>query len=154
KEILITDTFRLHEIVDEEMGASGALGYLSTALEQFVMLACIKAILASAPEQLKNIFFIKDGPLAFFGQTANTHKPMKELVKHLQDKHCILAVGLEKSGAFVEHAKQISQRLGAGKFIIMDNRYIYKNILSGRADMAAPYGNTTYYSAKIIFKSP
>lgn len=152
--IFITDTLRLHEIVDEEMGASGALGYLSTALEQFVMLACIRAILRSAPDQLRNIFFIKDGPLAFFGQTANMHKPMKDLIAYLQEHYCILAVGLEKSGAFVEHAKQISQRLQPGRFIIMDNHYIYRNILPGRTDLTSPYGNTTYYSAKVIFKSP
>lgn len=152
-EIYITDTLRLHEIVDEEMGASGALGYLLTSLEQFIMLVCIRAILRSAPGQLRNIFFIKDGPLAFFGQTANMHKPMKDLVGYLQEHHYILAVGLEKSGAFVEHAKQISTRLQPGKFIIMDNYYIYRNILTGRTDQAAFYGSTTYYSAKVIFKS-
>ncbi|HAT8622155.1 TPA: NurA domain-containing protein [Legionella pneumophila subsp. pneumophila] len=152
-EIYITDTLRLHEVVDEEMGASGALGYLSTSLEQFVMLACIRAILRNAPDQLHNIFFIKDGPLAFFGQTANMHKPMKSLIAYLHKHYCILAVGLEKSGAFVEHAKQISQRLLPGSFIIMDNNYIYRNILPGRSDQMAPYGDTTYYSSKVIFKS-
>lgn len=152
--IYITDTLRLHEVVDEEIGASGALGYLSTSLEQFIMLACIRAIMASAPEQLKNTFFIKDGPLAFFGQTANMHKPMRSLVSHLQSKYAFLAVGIEKSGAFVEHAKQIGQNLDAGKFIIMDNDYIYRNILPSRDDQNAAYGNTSYYGAKIIFKSP
>lgn len=35
----------------------------------------------------------------------------------------------------------------------MDNNYIYKNVLPGRTDQQSPYGNTTYYSAKVIFKS-
>lgn len=59
-------------------------------------------------------------PLAFFGQAANMHKPMRSLIGHLHQNHRFLAVGVEKSGAFVEHAKQIGQRLGAEKFIVMD----------------------------------
>lgn len=153
KTIYLTDVFRLHEVADEEIGASGTLGYLTTTLEQIFMLIWLKAIMDQAPQKLKEFFFIKDGPLAFFGQTANLHKPMLKLVQHLQDTNQFYAVGLEKSGAFVEHAKQIEDRLKPNQFLIMDNDYIYKNILPGRNESAPAYGNTTYYGAKVIFKS-
>lgn len=153
KTIYLTDVFRLHEVADEEVGAGGTLGYLTTTLEQIFMLIWLKAILDQAPQKLKEFFFIKDGPLAFFGQTANLHKPMLTLVKHLQETNTLYAVGLEKSGAFVEHAKLIENRLQPNQFLIMDNDYIYKYILPGRSESAPAYGNTTYYGAKVIFKS-
>ena len=153
KTIYLTDVFRLHEVADEEVGASGTLGYLTTTLEQVFMLIWLKAILDQAPHKLKEFFFIKDGPLAFFGQTANLHKPMLRLVEYLQETNSFFAVGLEKSGAFVEHAMLIEDRLKPNQFLIMDNDYIYRHILPGRSDSAPAYGNTTYYGAKVIFKS-
>ncbi|WP_282152017.1 hypothetical protein [Ruegeria atlantica] len=153
EKIFLTDVFRLHEVADEEVGASGALGYLTTTLEQIVMLIWLKAIVDQAPQKLGEFFFVKDGPLAFFGQTANLHKPMLKLVAHLQASNTLFAVGLEKSGAFVEHAKLIEGKLKPNQFLIMDNDYIYKHILPGRSESAPAYGNTTYYGAKVIFKS-
>lgn len=61
--------------------------------------------------------------------------------------------GLEKSGAFVEHADEISAKLKDGTVLILNNDYIYKYILPGKADPARPYGSTTYYSNKLIFKT-
>jgi hypothetical protein len=40
-----------------------------------------------------------------------------------------------------------------GDILILDNDYIYKYVIPGKADPANPYGRTTYYSAKVIFKS-
>lgn len=151
--LYLTDTFRLHEVADEEVGASGTLGYLTTTLEQIFMLIWLKAILDQAPTKLNEFFFIKDGPLAFFGQTANLHEPMLRLVRYLQSTNTFFAVGLEKSGAFVEHAKLVADRLPPNNFLIMDNEYIYKYILPGRNESAPAYGNTTYYGVKVIFKS-
>ncbi|MBK8042885.1 MAG: hypothetical protein IPK21_09575 [Haliscomenobacter sp.] len=53
---------------------------------------------------MKSILFIKDGPLGFFGQTANMHKPMRDLCNFLEEHYPLHLVGLEKSGAFAEHA--------------------------------------------------
>src|SRR5205085_2050202 len=61
--------------------------------------------------------------------------------------------GLEKSGAFVEHAAEVATAMKDGSALILDNDYIYKYIIPGKADPANPYGQTTYYGAKLIFKS-
>ena len=71
----------------------------------------IRIILRTKPTLLSQIMLIKDGPLAFFGHTANLHDPMRELLRHLFKKHAIYMVGLEKSGPFVEHADEVSERL-------------------------------------------
>lgn len=152
--IYLTDLFRLHEAIDDELGASGILGYVSTAVEQIVLTFVIKLLLEKRPSALREVLFIKDGPLAFFGQTANVHKPMRKLVNYLFDHHDLYLVGLEKSGAFVEHADEIASRLSPGTFLILDNSYIYQYILPGKADPTNPYGRTTYYGNKIIYKAP
>lgn len=151
--IYLTDVFRLHEAIDDELGASGIPGYVTTTIEQIILVHLIKIILKTKPKLLDEVLFIKDGPLAFFGQTANMHKPMRELIKYLIEDYNIFLAGLEKSGPFVEHADEISNRLDYGSALILDNDYIYNYIIPGKADPANPYGRTTYYGNKLIFKT-
>ncbi len=152
-QIYLTDVFRLHEAVDDELGAGGIPGYVTTTIEQIVLVHLIRLILKIKPILLEQVLFIKDGPLAFFGQTANMHKPMRELVKYLLENYNIYLAGLEKSGPFVEHADEIVDRLNNGSVLILDNDYIYNYIIPGKADPTNPYGRTTYYGNKMIFKT-
>jgi hypothetical protein len=151
--LYLTDAFRLHEAVDDSVGAGGILGYVTTLLEQCVMVHMIRLLLDTRPAALKEILFIKDGPLAFFGQTANMFGKMRALLRHLFDHQNIYMAGLEKSGAFVEHAAEVASTMKDGTVLILDNDYIYRYIIPGKADPTNPYGRTTYYSAKLIFKS-
>jgi len=153
EKILLTDVFRLHEAVDNEIGAGGILGYLTNLLEQFLIIHLIRIILEVQSALLNEILFIKDGPLAFFGQTANMHKPMRKLINFLLAKHNIYLAGLEKSGAFVEHADEIAHRLTPGQILLLNNDYIYKYIIPGKADSSQPYARSSYYGTKLIYKS-
>ncbi|NJO64399.1 MAG: NurA domain-containing protein, partial [Richelia sp. RM2_1_2] len=152
-ELFLTDVFRLHEAIDEELGAGGILGYLINTLEQIIFVHLIRVILRMKPDLLNEMLFIKDGPLAFFGQTANIYKPMRSLVNYLFKNHNLYLAGLEKSGSFVEHADEITEKLDDGTVLILSNDYIYKYILPGYPDPTRPYGATTYYSNKLIFKT-
>lgn len=152
-QLFLTDVFRLHEAIDDTVGAGGILGYVTTLLEQFVMVHFLRLILDQRPSLLAEILFIKDGPLAFFGQTANMCQKMRALVRYLFGHHHLYMAGLEKSGAFVEHAAEVAQALKDGSVLILDNDYIYKYIIPGKADPTNPYGRTTYYGAKLIFKT-
>jgi hypothetical protein len=154
KAIRATDIFRLHEVIDEETGATGILGYLTNVIEHIVVIHLIRSILNTQPDLLKTILFIKDGPCGFFGQTANLYKPMLDLVGWLQEKHDLFLVGLEKSGAFVEHAQEVKDKLRLGEVMLLSNEYIYKYILPGQGDGNRPYGSTTNYGHKVIFKTP
>jgi len=151
--IYLTDVFRLHEAIDDNIGAGGIVGYVLTTVEQIILVHLIRLILTIQPVLLKQILFIKDGPLAFFGQTANIHKPVRSLVKYLFQKHDLYLAGLEKSGGFVEHANEIQSKMEAGTILALNNKYIYKYITPGKANESTPYGSTSYYSSKVIFKS-
>lgn len=151
--LYLTDVFRLHEAVDDELGAGGILGYVTTLLEQMLLVHLIRLVLQQRPALLRELFFLKDGPLAFFGQTANMHKPMRTLVRYLVGEHDLFLVGVEKSGPFVEHAAAIAGLLPNGTALLLDNEYIYKYIIPGAGDAEGAYGRTTYYGSKLIFKS-
>ncbi len=153
EEIYLTDIFRLHEAIDDEIGAGGVLGYVTVLVEQIIIVHLIKAILETKPAILSETLFIKDGPLAFFGQTANMQKPLRNLTNFLIEKHNLFLAGLEKSGPFVEHADEIGKKLKPGTVLLLNNDYIYRYILPGKADPSAPYARSSYYSAKMIFKS-
>ncbi|MCU8487013.1 hypothetical protein M2G38_16925 [Vibrio vulnificus] len=158
----IVDVFRFHEVVDDELGASGILGYLTNVIEHLIILHCIRQIVAKRPSVLKRYLFIKDGPLGLFGQTARLHADMRELCCYMIPKYGLKLVGLEKSGSFVEHAEEItmgeSAALGLGQVLPLQNNYIYKHILPGPSteeelNKLRPYSDTSYYSGKLIYRS-
>jgi hypothetical protein len=153
RDIHITDTFRLHEVIDNEIGGSSVLSYMVTLLEHMFLVHLIKIMLNTKPQLLQKVLFVKDGPLAFFGQTANMHKPMRKLMNFLLDNHNIYLVGLEKSGTFQEHALEIQDKLQPGRLLLPSNHYIYQYIMPGKADDTRPYGGTTYYGVKTIYKA-
>src|SRR6185437_7656409 len=64
----------------------------------------------------------------------------------------VCLVGLEKSGAFVEHAMLIEPKLKPGHYLQFTNQYIYRYILPGDPN-GEPYGHNTYYGSKLCFKS-
>lgn len=153
EQIFLTDVFRLHEAIDDHLGAGGILGYVTTTIEQLILVHLIRIVMKTKPALLEQVLFIKDGPLAFFGQTANMHQPMRALMNYLIGKHNCYLVGLEKSGAFVEHADEIASKLEDGQYLILDNDYIYRYVIPGNADASRPYGSSTYYGNKVIYKS-
>lgn len=159
KPIYLTDVFRLHERVDEDQGAGGISAYVMTTLEQLVLVHLIYSILMRwKPGLMRNILFIKDGPLAFFGLVAPLCRPMRELLTFLLEgaedptRPTIRLVGLEKSGAFVEHAAAIQDRLAPGSFLVLGDAYIRKYVVPGGAD--STYGGNTYYGQKVLFRAP
>jgi hypothetical protein len=162
--LFLIDALRLHERIDEEQGAAGISGFIMTTLEQVVLAHVVKALFESKPSFLAEILFIKDGPLGFFGTTAPLSKPMRELAAHLGhyddpskasgEKSALLNIaGLEKSGAFVEHAVQIADRIKPERVLILTNDYIYRYIVPGDPNSADPYGKNTYWGGKLIFKA-
>ncbi|MEO1373593.1 MAG: NurA domain-containing protein [Cyanobacteria bacterium J06635_10] len=151
--IHLTDIFRLHEVIDEETGATGILGYLVNTIEHIIIIHLIRQLLNKQSDILRKILFIKDGSLGFFGQTAGLHKPMRDLINWLLDKHNILLAGLEKSGAFVDHAHDLQKTLNPREAVILTDEYIYRYILPGPGDPAHPYAYTSNYGHKIIFKT-
>ena len=151
--IYLTDIFRLQEAIDEDFGATGILGYLVNVIEHLIIIHIVRQLCNIQPGRLKTVFFIKDGPTGFFGQTAGLHKPMSDLINWLLDKHDIVLAGLEKSGPFVEHAQEIEAKISPGKVLLLNDDYIYRYILPGESDPNRPYASTSNYGHKVIFKA-
>ena len=157
--IYLTDVFRLHERIDEELGAGGIAAYVMTMLEQLVLVHLFYNIIERLkPLLMRSILFIKDGPLAFFGLVAPLYRPMRELAQHLLDEPggqtgpTLRLAGLEKSGAFVEHAAAIQDRMKPGSYMIVSDGYIRRHIVPGEAGVV--YGQNTYYGQKVLFRAP
>ncbi|MFK4566260.1 hypothetical protein [Enterococcus sp. UD-01] len=151
--IYFTDVFRLFEVVDNELGATGVMGYVTNVLEHFMLLSLIRDIIEKQPILLSKTLFIKDGPLGFFGQTANIHKLFRELIIYFNSKNkTINMVGVEKSGTFVEHALMIEDNINDYNALFLSNKYINTNIKPTYI-LDKEYAPTSYYSGKIIFKA-
>jgi hypothetical protein len=142
--IYLTDVLRLHERIDDELGAGEILAYTITSIEQFILVHLIRLILNLKPGLLEEILFIKDGPLAFFGPTLNIQRPMRALIQYLFENYNLYLTGLEKSGSFVEHADEIADELEKGTALIVDNDYICHYVLPGVGELSRPYGSSTY----------
>jgi len=152
--VYLSDGLRLYERVDEELGAGAILGYLLTAIEQIVLTHLIRSIWNLKPALFREVLFIKDGPLAFFGVTAPLYRPMRDLMKFLgaaEGGPLINLVGVEKTGPFVEHAALIDKDFGPGQLLVLNNDYIYRHIEPGDASDKV-FGKNTYYGAKVIMK--
>lgn len=152
KEIFITDVFRLFEKVDNEAGATGIITYLESVTESFLTIHTIKSLLEIQHGLVERFLFVKDGPLSFGGETANMHKPMQALLTYLNQTNRINLVGVETSGAFVDHARQIKDKLHPGQVFLLNNEHIYTYIQVGN-HKEQQYGSTSYYSGKFIYKS-
>jgi hypothetical protein len=152
-EIYLTDVFRFQEVIDEDFGATGILGYLTNVIEHLIIIHLIRQLIRHQPDTLQKVFFIKDGFTGFSGQSASLRKLMVELVNWLLDKHDIVLAGLEKSGAFVDHAQSIQQTLKPGKILVLNDDYIYRYIRPGDSTSKDPYASSSYYGHKVIFKA-
>ena len=106
KVLYLTDIFTLHNSVDDEIGI-GETAAIILLLEQMILSTCNTYYTNNNPQLLKETLFIKDGPLAYFGNSSKMYTPMRALVNYLFNKHDLHLVGLEKSGSFVEHANEI-----------------------------------------------
>ncbi|MUN90935.1 hypothetical protein [Enterococcus gallinarum] len=151
--IYLTDIFRLFEIVDNEQGAFGVMGYITNVLEHFMLLSLLRDIYEKQPSLLEKTLFVKDGPLGFFGQTANIHKLFRELLVYFEkEKRNINMVGVEKSGLFVEHALMIEDAVPDHSALFLSNQYINSNIKPTN-NLNKQYAPSSYYSGKMIFKA-
>lgn len=163
KPIYLIDAARLHERIDDDQGAGPVSSYILSLLEQISLVHVIRMIWNMKPSLLQEILFIKDGPLACFGQIAPLSKPLREMASFLGNQidpidpsrqvSLLNLLGLEKSGPFVEHAIQIDKNILPGSVLILSNDYIYRYIVPANPKEVDPYGFNTYWGEKLIFKA-
>lgn len=156
EQLYLADVLRTHEEYNVEGSNFTPLGRVMTAAERLMSLCYLNFFADTAPEVLQHTIFMTDGPLALFGPMAPLKRRFQE---HLADlgSWCAqrglvapLMVGIEKSGAFVEHAEQIRDLIPAGHIMRLTNDYI--NRISGRP-VDNHYGVDEFYGRRFIYRT-
>ena len=159
-----TDSLRIHERFNE-FGSNGeAFGLVMQTWERVLLihfLRCFerKNILKSMG---KLVLFV-DGPLAMFGPpawiSAAISKELKRLnvIVQAQTGNDLMIVGVEKTGAFVEHFEGIDQaengkfRFEPRTYALLTDTYIKSRIALSDSDRR--YGQDTYFGRKFFYKT-
>lgn len=151
-----TDVLRIHEEVGEEGSNLSALGRLMSVVELLVLVGLATLLWEQSRQELLPVtLFIVDGPLAMYG-------PPAKLRGRALDYFQLMAAttpgdgpflcGIEKSGAMVDYARQLSRHdvLVPGDLLICDEDIIARvtNATNARA-----YGKETYWGRKFVYRA-
>lgn len=161
-----TDALRVHEGLNPT-GPSGAMYAEAMQVWERVWALNFLRWIEQEPRRfrlLRNLAIVMDGPLAVFGHPAwLSHAISRELrringkVRSVVGKD-ILLIGVEKSGAFVDHFEMLdaptNSTNGEARFqpqtaILLTNQYIRSNIAMGEK----PFGEDTYFGRKFFYKT-
>ena len=162
-----TDVIGIHERFNE----TGSNGQVYTLVQQVVEQLALVNILryceqAGNPEFIRDTAFIMDGPLAVFGSAAWLHAWVQAEVERIHCKYTeagypgLLLIGIEKTGYFVEHLRQLDWSDRDGPRQVLANQtamapkmdYINQHIVH-RPLGAADFGRQTYYGRKVLYKN-
>ena len=154
--LYLSDVLRTHEEYNVEGSNFTPMGRVMTAAERLMSLCYLNFFADTAPEVLRHTIFITDGPLAMFGPLAPLKRRFQDHLSDLsgwcKDQGLVapLVVGIEKSGAFVEHADQIKDLIPVGHVMRLTNDYI--NRISGRS-ANNQYGIDEFYGRRFIYRT-
>ncbi|MEU6405537.1 hypothetical protein [Streptomyces sp. NPDC046985] len=154
--LYLSDVLRTHEEYNVEGSNFTPLGRVMNVAERLMSVCYLNFFADTAPEVLRHTLFITDGPLALFGPLAPLKRRFEEHLGNLSD-WCTdqglippLIVGIEKSGAFVEHAELIKDLIPPGHVMRLTNAYI--NRISGRPE-GNEYGVDEFYGRRFIYRT-
>lgn len=152
-----TDLLRTHEEYSEEGSNISILTRTMNVAERLLTVTYLEGFLRTDPATLSHLMFITDGPLAFHGTTAGLHRPMIDYWGAFCDATTErgfippLVVGIEKSGAFVDHANAVAEHLPDRSVMLLDNTYISERVV--RRDSGNVYGKDDFYGRRFFYKS-
>lgn len=155
--LYITDVLRTHDEFAESGSNMVPFTRVMNAAERFLSLGYIDWLYSNYPAALATTIFIQDGPLAFYGTTAPLLRRWLSYWSSLNTKLAQsenlppLVVGVEKSGAFVEHANAIAEYIPNGHVMGLDNHYIQTRIRAKASDKW--YGQDEFYGRRFFYKT-
>lgn len=161
-----TDALRIHEGM-QPFGSNGAMfAEIMQVWERVWLIHILRTLEAKNwLTSLRRLAIVLDGPLAVFGHPAwLSHAIYRELsrintkAKEANNGLDLLIVGVEKTGAFVEHFEQLDTypdggrgRIQNGSALLLSDPYIKRNIIPSTTDK--PYGEDTYFGRKVLYKT-
>jgi hypothetical protein len=160
-----TDALRVHERFND-IGSNGeAFGLVMQVIERLLavhFLRCFER--RNLLQRLTSLAFFLDGPLAAFGPpawlSAAIGKELSRLNQMVQasTSQDLLMVGIEKTGAFVQHFEEIDQTetpgqqlFSARQYMLLTDKYIKDRIM--HSDSHKRYGEDTYFGRKFFYKT-
>lgn len=168
-----SDLLRIHEGVREDAGNQSVYAEAMQVFERLLLMNLLRT-LSGAKELVKGlhrVVFLVDGPLAVHGHPAWLSRSImlelrriNEIVREATGEG-LLVVGVEKSGAFVEHLKHIDigdltsdtgdiKKAGAippSSTYLLTDKYIKERIIY--SDSPKMYGSQTYFGRKFFYKT-
>lgn len=163
--IYSTDALRIHERF-REIGTNGeAFGLVMQVIERLLAIHFLRCFeRRNLLQRLTSLAFFIDGPLAAFGPPAWLSAAISRELKRLNQKvqkvtdQDLLILGIEKTGAFVEHFEEIDQTetpgqqlFSARQYMLLTDGYIKERILY--SDSHKRYGEDTYFGRKFFYKT-
>jgi hypothetical protein len=161
-----TDALRIHEGM-QPFGSNGAMFAEIMQVWERIWLVHVLRTMETKRwlSTLRRLAIVMDGPLAVFGHPAWLSQAIyHELSRiNLEARRAnngldLLVVGVEKTGAFVEHFAQLDTSVdGApgqipnGSAVLLDDSYIKRNIIFSSSEKA--YGRDTYFGRKLLYKT-
>lgn len=154
-----SDCLRIWEAVEEFQANGEAINRAMNTIEHLMPIHYIRYLADNSLASLGTTAFFVDGPLAVFGNSAWLHGSIMRFASEINDRLTaarlprILMIGLQKTGAVVDHAGLLSRFLPNNRVFCIDDAYRYRYILSGREDAGNGFGYETYYGQDFIFKT-
>lgn len=157
--IYLGDVLRTDEEYMPEGSNRSALTRMMLVAERLTSIGYMQLLFEDAHsyEVLERTMFITDGPLGLHGTVAPLKRRFQDYLGEFA-KQCAansrpaapLVVGVEKSGAFVEHAQLISHLIEPGHVMLLTTKYI--NRVTGRP-LSNPYGSDEFYGRRFIYRT-
>jgi hypothetical protein len=155
EKILFSDLLRAHETFREHGENREACGRVMSVAERLITLGFLDHVHARMRGSVGDIALVTDGPLALFGEVAKLKTGFLRRMQTIADElrtaklRLPVVVGIEKSGAFVEHARAIRQHIPPGMLMSPDREYIQRYITF----RGSTHGSETYYGRHFFYRS-
>ena len=162
-----TDALRAHERFEENGSSEQAFTAVRECIEHLTLVNILRYFeRTDSLGVFRDTAFIMDGPLAIFGMSAWLKVYIEREIARLHEKALqqggpgLLVMGIEKSGQFINHLIEMdwltgegpNQRLKNSIALAPNKNYIHEHIVL-RPIEAKPYGESTYYGRKILYKN-
>jgi hypothetical protein len=166
RQLYSTDALRIYE----RMSPAGSNGEVFGEIMQVLERLWIIHILRSLEQKgwlsvLSRLAIVLDGPLAVFGHPAWLSQAIRLELMRINEKakswtggQHLLMMGIEKSGAFVNHFLELDKNeegvngnIESRQVFLLTDSYIKENIIFSTS--SKPYGQDTYFGRKLFYKT-
>lgn len=166
KPLYSVDALRVHEGM-QPAGTNGAMfAEIMQVWERIWVIHILRTLEHKGwLSTLRRLAVVLDGPLAVFGHPAWLSQAIYGELSRINGKVRdetggldLLMLGIEKSGAFVNHLLELDQNadgeegvLPSRTAMLLTDDYIKRNIIF--SDSSKPYGQDTYFGRKVMYKT-